>query len=195
MKFKYIIWTNLFLMIPMPLGMGPSGALNIWRQYEVQSRALEQICLVMIPLPMGMGSLYIWSIKFYIIISFELMFLLFVPVLLWENPKLLPFQKQYCTYWSFWIKLLGGGWARFSHPGISCQVFSIYTCICYMFFQLLFRRESCPWPHAHRQRHHKQQNTSVNNTRWSLCSKLLQIYKHPVPIGTGIISKTWIQAI
>ena len=72
MKFKYIIWTNLFLMIPMPLGMGPSGALNIWRQYEVQSRALEQICLVMIPLPMGMGSLYIWSIKFYIIISFEL---------------------------------------------------------------------------------------------------------------------------
>ena len=109
--------------------------------------------------------------------------------------KGLSFQKQYCTYWSFWIKLLGGGWARFSHPGITCQVFSIYTCICYMFFQLLFRRESCPWPHAHRQRYHKQQNTSVNNTRWSLCSKLLQIYKHPVPIGNGITSKTWIQAI
>ena len=66
--------------------------------------------------------------------------------------------------------------------------FSLYLYF-YMFFQLLFRRESCPWPHAHRQRYHKQQNTSVNNTRWSLCSKLLQLYKHPVPIGNGIISK------
>ena len=102
--------------------------------------------------------------------------------------KGLSFQKQRCTYWSFWIKLLGGGWTRFSYDGITCQVFSILVFF-YMFFQLFFRRESCPWPHAHRQRYHKQQNTSVNNTRWSLCSKLLQLYKHPVPIGNGIISK------
>ena len=32
---------------------------------------------------------------------------------------------------AFWIKLLGGGWTRFSYDGITCQVFSIlvfFTC-------------------------------------------------------------------
>ena len=144
MKFKYIIWANLFLMIPMPLGMGPSGALTIWRQYEVQSRAFEQICLVMIPLPMGMGSLYIWSIKLNITISFELMFLRFVPVLLWENLRLLPFQKQYCTYWSFWIKLLGGGWARLTLTLVLLAKFSLYILVFVTCFSVAFPSGELP---------------------------------------------------
>ena len=166
---------QFFLMIPMPLGMGPSGALNIWRQYEVQSRALEEICLVVIPLPMGMGGLYIWSIKLNIIVSFELMLLLFVPLLLWEDPRLLPFQKQYCTYWSFWIKLLGGGWARFSHPGITCQVFSILVFVTY-FLNCCSVGEVALGPMPIGNGIISSKKTSENNTRWSLCSKLLQIH-------------------
>ena len=53
-----------------------------------------------------------------------------LPCLL-SGMKGLSFQKQRCTNWSFWIKLLGGGWTRFSYDGITCQVFSLlvfFTC-------------------------------------------------------------------